>query len=83
MPDRQDGNEARQDQQRRVILVMLLGLLGFLLSTVSKEPYHTSALSGEKWILELLQGHPVRIHYELRIHKDVFLELIVELVGRV
>jgi len=42
-------------------------------------PYHTSILSGEGWILELLNGHPEWICTELGIHKHVFKMLVDEL----
>ena len=44
-----------------------------------KEPYHTSALTGEAWVLELLASHPEHIHCELRVHRHVFDTLISEL----
>ena len=44
-----------------------------------KIPYHTSALSGEAWVLELLNGHPKCIRCELAVHKHVFCSLIKEL----
>ena len=40
------------------------------------EPYHTSILSGEGWVLELLTGHPDRIKNELGMSADLFNELI-------
>ena len=43
------------------------------------EPYHTSILSGEGWVLELLTGHPERIRNELGIHADIFDRLILTL----
>ncbi|KAG1800737.1 uncharacterized protein HD556DRAFT_1438737 [Suillus plorans] len=43
------------------------------------EPYHTSALSGEAWVMELLSGHPERIRCELGVHAHVFAELISEI----
>jgi hypothetical protein len=43
------------------------------------EPYHTSALSGEEWVIELIVGHPERIRCELGVHADVFQALITEL----
>lgn len=45
----------------------------------NKIPYHTSALSGANWVLELLNSHPEHIHNELGIHKHVFYGLIDEL----
>ena len=44
-----------------------------------KTPYHTSALSGADWVLELIDGHPERIHCELGVHKHVFHALIAYL----
>jgi len=43
------------------------------------EPYHTSALLGEEWVMELITGHPERIRCELRVHVEVFQALIIEL----
>ena len=44
-----------------------------------KVPYHTSALSGEAWLLELIEGHPERIKTELGMQRHVFLRLVEEL----
>ena len=44
-----------------------------------KQPYHTSILSGEGWVQELLNGHPGCIQCELGITKDDFRLLILEL----
>jgi hypothetical protein len=42
-----------------------------------KVPYHTSALTGEMWIKELLScPHPSRIRDQLGMHKHVFLRLV-------
>jgi hypothetical protein len=43
------------------------------------EPYHTSILTGQGWVLELLSGHRKRIRCELGVHRHVFLQLIDEL----
>lgn len=50
-----------------------------VLSSNDPEPYHTSALSGEDWVLELLSGHPERIRCELGVHSEVFVQLVGEL----
>jgi len=44
-----------------------------------KQLYHTSILSGEGWVQELLTGHPKRIQCELGVTKQVFNQLIHEL----
>lgn len=41
--------------------------------------YHTSALTGEGWVMELLGGHPRRIRTELGVSHETFAELIDEL----
>ncbi|KAH7917260.1 hypothetical protein BV22DRAFT_988223, partial [Leucogyrophana mollusca] len=45
------------------------------------EPYHTSALSGQEWVIELMTGHPERIRCELGMHVEAFTELIKQLQG--
>jgi len=42
-------------------------------------PYHTSALTGNAWAHELLNGHPQRIVMELSVRQHVFLALFDEL----
>ena len=44
-----------------------------------KQPYHTSILTGEGWVNELVYGHPKRICTELGMHLHVFLALESEL----
>src|ERR1700685_4252986 len=63
------------------ISILLTALTGILNeeSTRTREPYHTSILTGEGWGMELLEGHHNRIRCELGVSRDVFLELIEEL----
>ncbi|KZT56512.1 hypothetical protein CALCODRAFT_416336, partial [Calocera cornea HHB12733] len=35
-------------------------------------PQHTSALQGQGWVDELLNGNPARIYNSLGLHKQVF-----------
>src|ERR1700685_4725243 len=44
-----------------------------------REPYHTSILTGEGWVMEVLSGHRNRIRCELGVSHDVFAALILEL----
>jgi hypothetical protein len=48
-------------------------------SLFAREPYHTSILTGEGWVMELLSGHRNRIRCELGVSHDVFAALISEL----
>jgi len=64
-----------------VVSIILLATTTILNSTYKKEPepYHTLILTGEGWVIELLTGHPKRIHCELGVHCYVFVKLISEL----
>jgi hypothetical protein len=54
-------------------------LLLYYLDEDERIPYHTSALTGIQWVIELLEGHPERIRCELGVHKEVFEHLIKHL----
>ncbi|KIM62366.1 hypothetical protein SCLCIDRAFT_43881, partial [Scleroderma citrinum Foug A] len=43
------------------------------------QPYHTSALSGEVWLIELILGHPDRIRCELGMDVHTFKSVTLEL----
>ena len=46
-----------------------------------KTPKHTSKLTGQEWVTELLEGHDGQIHDELGMHKHVFQRLL-NVLGR-
>ena len=48
-------------------------------SCFEKTSQHTSRLSGEQWIEELIAGHDVRFYNELRMQKFVFKRLLAVL----
>ena len=80
--------DRRHAIQRRLSQVVVL-LTHIILTAVSSvleaaysrtpEAYHTSALSGYAWLMELLTGHPERIRCELSMHRHVFIALINDL----
>jgi hypothetical protein len=43
------------------------------------EPYHTSILTGEGWVMELILGHPDRIRCELGMSTHTFTTLVQDL----
>ena len=55
---------------------LVSGAIAFAKPLFNKTPYHTSILTGEGWVLELLNGHPKRIHTELGVHRHVFRHLV-------
>lgn len=44
-----------------------------------RTPYHTSILTGEAWVQELIHGHPDRIKTELGMRLHVFIAFVSEL----
>lgn len=77
---------ARMAFRRRVVLYAALYISILLNATVAlleaahtKQPYHTSALSGEAWVIELILGHPDRIRSALGVSLEAFDALISEL----
>src|ERR1700728_4724646 len=78
--------QARIHLQRRLqqyavlfLSIILTATAAVLQSFETREPYHTSTLTGEGWVMELLAGHPNRIRCELGVSHDVFAALISDL----
>jgi len=76
----------RHRRRARIIryISVLVGIIltassSLIESTFTREPYHTSTLTGEDWVMELLAGHPERIRCELGVHLTAFDALIFEL----
>ena len=57
------------------VSVLITGAIQFSGAT----PYHTSALSGQAWVLELINGHPEPMHTELGVWVHVFHQMIIAL----
>ena len=66
-----------------VINAAVAASVTFATPLFDKTPYHTSALSGAAWVVELFNGHPECIHCELGVHKHVFQILIsyLQIIG--
>lgn len=62
-------------------VIRIVGIAAMLYASANyfTQPYHTSKLSGQQWVDELIQGHPDRIHCELGVHLPVFISLIITL----
>ena len=62
-------------------LLILTAVVSILDATYRQqpEPYYTSILTGQAWVIELLTGHPEHIQCELGVHRHVFIALISEL----
>ena len=62
-----------------LITIIIPKIIQVICALYVKQPYHTSILSGEGWVQELLNGHPKHIQCELGVTKDDFSQLIHEL----
>ena len=72
---------AQHIQQITFTFIAVITMLIVVLNTNNPKPYHTSILSGQGWVEELLEGHPGCIHCELGVSREVFLELVSLLHG--
>jgi hypothetical protein len=67
---------ARSRRRRRNVAIMACAIVTTAMEIVSsisdKQDYHTSILTGQGWVLELLNGHPRRIQSELGVSHHVF-----------
>jgi hypothetical protein len=78
-------NNARQQMRSSaaaiVVNVIITAAILAVTPLLDKIPYHTSILSGEGWVQELITGHPERMRTELGMRPHVFSLLIEELYG--
>jgi hypothetical protein len=58
---------------------LVTGAIALAAPFFNKIPYHTSILTGEGWVLELINGHPKRIQSELGVRLHVFRHLVTAL----
>jgi hypothetical protein len=61
------------------ISVLLTACTSILQASKPPQPYHTSILNGEGWVVELLNGHPNHICCELGVSHHVFTKLVYKL----
>jgi len=59
-----------------VILYITMESIEKYASCFKKTPFHTSILSGEQWVKELLDGHNKRFYNEMGMHQTVFKDLL-------
>lgn len=77
-----DSEQADIVQSRRRAMIFhvintLYSAIDYYTTTFfNKVEYHTSALTGHAWVLELLSGHPERIRCELGVRHHVFYSLL-------
>lgn len=78
--------EAQRRALRQRLLLQLSIVIGYLMSILGQlaehtipTPYHTSALTGEAWVLELMTGHLNHIHCKLGVSLFVFQALVAHL----
>lgn len=65
-----------RDDERLIIVLLVTLAVTIVTATVDRVPYHTSALTGQAWVQELIEGHPERIHHELGLYRETFITLV-------
>ena len=73
--DRLSDDEQRQLLRQRIakyvtliVSIMLTAVASLLESGYICDPYHTSALTGKAWVVELLSGHPEHMQTALGVN---------------
>ena len=70
-------------QKRALLVTHMISklMIDFLSNNIPRtpQPYHTSALSGEAWLIKLILGHPDCIHCELGMDVHTFKSVTLEL----
>jgi hypothetical protein len=59
-----------------VIFAACQAVIELVMPVIDRTPYHTSILSGEAWVQELLTGYPMRICNELGVYWQTFFTLV-------
>jgi len=82
-PDRHNRQlQHRQLRQQAVLLAVLAAILATMeaINMAEKIPYHTSQLSGQQWLLELVNSpNPHRLKEQLGVNWHVYLSLVNQL----
>ena len=87
--DQLDQDESDDEEMQRCQVVLLssaaavfaasqaiIEQLELLMPVIDRTPYHTSILSSEAWVQELLTGHPMWIRNELGVYRQTFFTLV-------
>jgi hypothetical protein len=78
-------NQGRKRRRRRRLVVVAAVIsatiaLQYIEPQLFPQPlHHDSALTGQAWVLELLQGNPARIKTELGLYQHTFIRLVGDL----
>ena len=77
-----DDHAMLQQQQRLRFMRHCIALISLVIQNLinghrgAPQPFHTSILTGQAWVDELLLGHPNRISCSLGVSKETFTKLI-------
>jgi hypothetical protein len=80
---RLDALQRQKDLLRKKKISAITAVLGassvIMSGNRDKQPMHTSILTGQRWLEELLNGHSTRFYNQLGMKKHVFCRLLLEL----
>src|SRR5882724_5646699 len=73
---RQSNLKHRRSAHHMIVLLAATQAMFYAQMVFFKQPYHTSALTGQMWVTELLGGNPMHIKDQLGMDKHVFLKFL-------
>lgn len=79
MDTHSEGSDSDESHILMTVNAVAEAVVEYSSSFYNKQAYHTSALTGHAWVLELLSGHPDRIQCELGVKLHVFNKLVTTL----
>jgi len=59
-----------------IIVYAAIECMGIYASRFNKTPMHTSRLTGDQWVQELIDGHEERFYNEMGMNDTVFNQLV-------
>ena len=67
----------RSSRRRRAVMLQVADC--YSSTFIRKQPRHTSILTGEMWVKEVLNGNPARMQNTFRMSRDIFDHLIEDM----
>jgi hypothetical protein len=79
--------QMQHDRRHKIVVIIITIVVAqvthlyhlLFLSRTERIPYHTSILTGQAWVYELISGHPDRIRHNFGVDLQIFDELLAVL----
>ncbi|KAM1040629.1 hypothetical protein ACFX15_029381 [Malus domestica] len=71
-----NSTDGSDDEFYQLVSASCVTAVSEWLKYVDKEPCRTSSYTGYRWVMEVLNGHPIRCHEQFRMEQHVFKDLL-------